>query len=422
MHRTLGTLAAAAMLLTACGGGDSGSSAPTTDGPNPSSAATTEAPPPDTTSPPSTEQPAPRVLADPTLDQVEALLAASLTDIPWTCCGAPGAATGASVAIRVPGRDDALVATGTTIEGLPFDPQAPFSAAGIAVGLVHSAAYRLIDAGVLDPDATIDTWVPQMPDAATTSLQMLLDNATGWGDPDTAIEANVLPDLGRMWTLGEVVDVFATLTPTDGVGFEIETTVLGYIVEQVTGAPLSEVVREQVTDPLGLDDTSIDHRAPLPTGYQHGVFVLGGMTLDTASVDTTAFYSFLGAVASARSTLPDLLDLLDAWVSGDLLGVERAASERPFPTSEPSANGAGAVFQPGLPVLSYRITRADGTDVAAIGRRPNNVGTTTFLWYFPETGISIAMNHNSQEWVQRDPLSALVVDIHDLVAAELAAG
>jgi hypothetical protein len=39
------------------------------------------------------------------------------------------------------------------------------------------------------------------------------------------------------------------------------------------------------------------------------------------------------------------------------------------------------------------------------------------VWYFPETGISVAMHHNSQEWLLRDPLSALAVNIHDLVAA-----
>ena len=417
MRHTLITLVVTATLLTACNDSDP----PDRAGADPAPTNSIASPPatePSTTEPDVTVAPTttPAVVDDVIVDEIESLLAASLVDISWDCCGVAAPATGASVAVRIPGKEDVLVGTGSTIDGAPFDPGAPFSASGVAVGLVQSVALRLIDDGVLDPAATVDTWAPQMRDASTTTVQMLLDNATGWGDFDGAVETNVLADLGRLWTLGEVVDVAATLTPTDGVGSEIEATVLGYILETVTGTSLSTLVADVVTEPLGLDSTTIDHTAPFPEGYQHGVFVLGGTLLDTATIDSTAFYSFLGAAASARSTLPDLLDLLDAWVTGDLLGPQHAAADRSFPESEATANGASASYQPGLPVLTYRVTRADGSVVSAIGRRPNNVGTTTFVWYFPETGISVAMHHNSQEWRLRDPLSALAVNIHDLVA------
>jgi CubicO group peptidase (beta-lactamase class C family) len=355
------------------------------------------------------------------------MLAASLTDIPWDCCGADGSPTGAAVAIRIPGADDVLISTGSDLDGAPFDPMAPFLASNIATSLVQSVAYLLIDSGALDPTATIDTWAPQMPDATTVTVQMLLDGSTGWGDFNAAINNNVVADLSRVWTLGEVVDVAAGLEPTGGTGREIDTTVLGYILEQTTGSSVADLVSQYVTAPLGIDGTTIDIAAPKQPGYQHGVFVLDGAVLDTASVPTDAYWSFLGAAGSATSTLPDLLDLLDAWVTGELLGPDRAATPDKFQPDNASPDSSTTIIAEGIPVngycdprpgdeLEYPCTPADdGLDVMAIGRQPSGVGTTLYLWYFPATGISIAMHHNSQEWVSRDPLSDLAIEIHDLV-------
>jgi CubicO group peptidase (beta-lactamase class C family) len=355
------------------------------------------------------------------------MLAASLTDIPWDCCGADGSPTGAAVAIRIPGADDVLISTGSDLDGAPFDPMAPFLTSNIATGLVQSVAYLLIDSGALDPTATIDTWAPQMPDATTVTVQMLLDGSTGWGDFNAAINNNVVADLSRVWTLGEVVDVAAGLVSTGAAGREIDTTVLGYILEQTTGSSVADLVSQYVTAPLGIDGTTIDIAAPKQPGYQHGVFVLDGAVLDTASVPTDAYWSFLGAAGSATSTLPNLLDLLDAWVTGELLGPDRAATPDKFQPDNASPDSSTTIIGDGIPVsgycdprtgdeLEYPCTPADdGLDVMAIGRQPSGVGTTLYLWYFPATGISIAMHHNSQESVSRDPLSDLAIEIHDLV-------
>ena len=151
-----------------------------------------------------------------------------------------------------------LISTGSELGGAPFDPKAPFLASNLGRSLVQSVAYRLVDSGVLDPTATIEAWVPRMPGAKTVTVQMLLDGTTGWGDFKTAINDNVLPDLSRVWTLGEVVDVAARLGTTGGTGREIDTTVLGYILEKATGSSIADLVRKHVTVPHGLNRTTID--------------------------------------------------------------------------------------------------------------------------------------------------------------------
>jgi hypothetical protein len=427
-------LAVATVTVAACGGGEQLSTQTSADRAMVTVASVTAAPvtaAPVTVAPPASAPPpphettteaetsAPPTTAVATIDdgvaaQIESLLAASIADFDWSCCGADGTPSGASVAIRIPGLDDTLITVGTNIDGTPMDPEAQFSASNLSMGLVHSVAYRLIDTDVLDPTATVETWAPQMPDASTVTVQMLLDSTTGWGDFAGAVASNVVEDLERVWTLGEVVEVAATIAPTGDTGFEIESTVLGYIMEQVTGVTLSDLVSEYVTEPLGLDDTTIDISTPPPPDFQHGVFVLDGSRLDTASVPDDAYLSFLAAAGSARSTLPDLLDLLDAWVTGELLGPDRAATPDRFPATDASPDMPSTVYGKGLPLLGY-LTPRTGGEVLAIGRRPNGLGTTAFVWYFPDTGISIVMHHNSQEWASRDPLTSLVLDIHDLV-------
>ncbi len=421
-------------LVAACGGSDDAQPS-ATDTAQATTVIDTTAPP--STSPPTSASPAssaPPATATPGIDDapvdtIEQMLAASLTDIPWNCCGAEGAPTGAAIAIRMPGADDILISTGSELDGAPFDPTAPFLAANLGTGLVQSVAYRLIDSGLLDPNATIDTWAPQMPDATTVTVQMLLDDSMGWGNFNDAGTSNVVADLSRIWTLAEVVDVAAGLQPTGGTGRDIATTVLGYILEQTTGSSVADLVTQYVTEPLELDGTTTDIAAPKQPGYQHGVFVLDGTVLDTASVPTDAYWSFYAAANTATSTLPDLLDLLDAWVTGELLGPDRAATPDKFQPDNASPDTSTTIIGEGIPVngycdprtgdeLQYPCTPADdGLDVMAIGRQPSGVGTTLYLWYFPATGISIAMHHNSEEWVSRDPLSDLAIEIHDLVKA-----
>jgi CubicO group peptidase (beta-lactamase class C family) len=418
----------AIVAMTACGSDpDDGAATPATSNTSrPAEVADTTSTEPAATQPTTTTTPATTTATtgNTTTATIEQMLAASLTDIPWNCCGANGPPTGAAIAIRSPGAEDLLISTGSEPGGAPFEPTAPFHASNIAAGLVQSVAHLLIDSGQLDPAATIDMWAPQMPDAATVTLQMLLDNSTGWGDSNDAGTENVLADLSRVWTLAEVVDVVAGLQPTGGTGREIDTTVLGYILEQTTGSPVADLVEQYITAPLGLNGTTIDIAAPKQPGYQNGVFVLDGTRIDTGSIPTDAYFSFYGAANSATSTLPDLLDLLDAWVTGDLLGPDRAATPDKFQSDDPDAT---FISGDAIPVNGYCDPRSgdeleypctpseEGLNVMAIGRQPNAPGTTLVLWHFPATGISIAMHHNSNEWTTLDPLQELAIEIHDLI-------
>lgn len=111
-------------------------------------------------------------------------------------------------------------------------------------------------------------------------------------------------------------------------------------------------------------------------------------------------------------------------MTGELLGAERAVTPDKFQTDDPDST---FISGNDIPVngycdprtggaLEYPCTAAEeGLNVMAIGRKTSVPSTNLVLWYFPATGISIAMHHNSQEWVTYAPLDELVIEIHDLV-------
>ena len=142
--------------------------------------------------------------------QVEAVLANAIApgSIAWNSSGVDAPATAAVAAVRIPGRDDVLVAVGDNVDGTPAEADAPFAVGDLTTNLVRTVAFQLIDEGVLDPTLTVDQWVPTLPNADRVTVQMVIDNETGWSDSDGLIEPDpVVTDFGRAWSLREAVEL-----------------------------------------------------------------------------------------------------------------------------------------------------------------------------------------------------------------------
>jgi CubicO group peptidase (beta-lactamase class C family) len=226
----------------------------TTSDPPTTAAPTTDPPEP----PPTTTEEAP----DPNIElaaQIEEMLTEALApgSIRWDRFGVDVPPTAMVAAVRVPGRDDVVVAVGENIDGTPVDADAPFGLAHLATSLVKTVAFQLIDEGVLDPARTVDEWVPALPNADRVTVQMLIDDATGWGDYDYDSIQPVVSDFARAWSLRESVELLATSTPAlDEPGTRTDDNftnehVLGLVVEEVGGQPLADLVRDRVAGPAG---------------------------------------------------------------------------------------------------------------------------------------------------------------------------
>jgi CubicO group peptidase (beta-lactamase class C family) len=358
--------------------------------------------------------------------QIEAVLTDAIApgSIRWDANGVDIPPTAAVAAVRIPGRDDVLVAVGENVDGTPAEAEAPFPVGPLTVSLVYTVAFQLIDDGVLDPTLTVDQWVPTLPNADRVTVQMLLDEETGWSDYGPIEPDPVVTDFERAWSLREAVELRATVMTalaepgtrtTDGLTNE---TVLGLIVEDVGGRSLAELVRDRVSEPAGLDDTGLldGHAVASPVGYRHGVFAFNGTPTDTSGFGAVSYLTWNHATNSVVSTPTDLLDLLDAWAAGELFTTDRTAAPDRY-TPDPDGNpntylGRGIPFNGYCPCTDV----SGGIEPTAIGRKPASLGTRTFLLRYAD-GISLVVNVNSNEIADPADIEAVVGAVHDLAAA-----
>jgi CubicO group peptidase (beta-lactamase class C family) len=355
--------------------------------------------------------------------------------IDWNCCGVDLPPTGVIVGVRMPGRDDILLAAGTNLDdGSALDPTASFSTANLGYSIVAEIGMELVGDGTLDPNATIDAWLPDAPNADQVTVGMLIDSTHGWGDYSGVMGENVMADLERVWTSGEAVATLADVAPAAepgtfvgghaGVGSGM--LALGYIAEQVTGDSLAELVTSTIAEPAGLDDSFLSDGADLPDDYQHGRFFLEGVPVQsTAEVPLTAYFTFAPAEGAFVSTVPDLLDLLDTWIDGTW----RPGATPPTPSMFPADRllAAEYVGDPArylgvdVPYTGYcpcQLT-SEGHAADAIGRRPATFGTDVHLFHYPDDDISIVLQYNSNTWAERSEIEAVLADIRNTVTASV---
>lgn len=400
-------LSATALLITSCGSSGGGAA--------PKAGASTTGTTPTTTS-------APKAL-DPPADleaQVQAVLDASMEPgaIDWTCCGADAPATGVSAAIRIPGHDDVIVASGKEVNGKAFDPMARFNTATLTISVVRTIAQQLIAEGKLDPEGTIETWAPNIESGADITVQMLLDGTNGIDYGEDIDTPNIVADFEKAWTLEQVVANLpgTQVTPPGTYGDDLAgTVILAHILQEETGQSLAQLTADRVTEPLSLDDTAISDGTDHPADFQHGVFSLEGKAYDTSMFPNTSYYTYLGASHSLDSTLPDLLDLSDAWNDGTLFEDGAKPTAASFPDGRKLQRDDG-IAGLGIPIHGFCPCTpvGKGHEVASTGRRPGGLGTDLQVFRYAD-GVTVVVHFNSHE--QTDPAVTRKVseDLHDLV-------
>jgi CubicO group peptidase (beta-lactamase class C family) len=364
-------------------------------------------------------------------DIIDASMAPGAID--WNCCGVDLPPTGVIVGVRVPGRADILLAAGTYLDdGTALDPTASFSTASLGHSIVAEIGMKLVAEGTLDPDATIDAWLPDSPNADRITVRMLIDSTHGWAPYGDVLAQNVEADLERRWTTSEAAATLQDLAPQAEPGTFVGESIgtgllaLGYIAEQVTGSSLADLVSSTITQPAGLDHSFLSDGADLPDNYQHGHFALGELPIhSTAEVPLTAYFTYAPAEDAFVSTVPDLLNLLDTWVDGTW----RPGATPPTPTAFPADRELDLEYVGDLPRylgLDVPYTgycpcqpTSNGNTVDAIGRRPATFGTDGHMFHYPDDDISIVLHYNSNTSVDRSQIEAVLADIRATVAASI---
>ncbi len=344
----------------------------------------------------------------------DTLLRSALVDA--VAMGIPGV----SVAIGV---GDEVVWTGTAgfsdlVERVPVRPEDRFGVGSITKTFVARVVLQLVEEGKLDLDKTPVDYLNQsivrrIPNTGTATLRHLLNHQSGiptWEFQEDWMRKGRgdQMDLGHVWgkteTLAYCTDDLLPATNEPGERYSYSNTnytLLGLVIEAVTGNDAASEIRRRILEPLGLEDTFLESFEEIPGGYVHhyhyatprfeadagvnrGFPEIRPYLVESTAGNLSPEWTAGGIVSSAS----DLVRWARAIRDGELLGP--AMREEVF-TYYPPREGANPRSQ-----YMQGIARTEGFygDHAAFGHSGGTLGFTAYMYWLEDTDVIVVMLAN----------------------------
>lgn len=189
------------------------------------------------------------------------------------------------VQVRVNGKVAFEHIQGQAMPQVPVTREGHFRNGAVAIAYMAATLLKMSQDGIIDLDAPIARWLPDLPEANRVTPRMLANMTAGYPDYVTnpqfidAFEA----DPFRTWTNAERIAI-STEAPrpfAPGENWDYSHAgyvILGEVMQAAAGKPLKALLHEYISKPLGLKNThSIDTPAipdPVIHGYtaERGVF------------------------------------------------------------------------------------------------------------------------------------------------------
>jgi len=327
-------------------------------------------------------------------------------------------------AVAVHGRpraDDALTTRDTV-----------FRIASMSKSFLSAAVLVLRDRGLIDLHAPITRYLPYARvryggEEVEMTGELLLSNRSGLGEDNAWADRSLgMPREG----IAALFEGGVALSARPGTVYQYSNlgqSLLGRVVETVTGSTVEEVVRELLLEPLGLART-----AYVADGYDHADLAGGYRTFDEGATFVSEPYVGSGALAcigSMFSTVDDIAVWMDFLASAftaqptrpDVLAAdsrrEMQQPRTPIPVQADVLAGqvlTGAGYGYGLFVED---DRRFGRIVQHSGGLP---GFSSHMRWHAATGTAAVVFGNSDEFGARRVAAAVLADVLDGIDAPAA--
>ncbi len=208
-----------------------------------------------------------------------------------------------AVALRGGHDPEVVVAGVASVDGDPMRDDAIMRIQSMTKAITSVAALRLVEAGRLGLDQSLEKWLPELADRRVLTspssplddtvparrpitLRHLLTLGSGYGMEfgDTPLRKAMAqngteagPDpvtLGADEWLARLAELPLAFQPGEGWRYHHSFAVLGILLARLTGRPLGEHLAEDLFDPLGMPDTAFwvptEKLDRLPAAYRHG--------------------------------------------------------------------------------------------------------------------------------------------------------
>lgn len=255
---------------------------------------------------------------------------------------------------------------------------------------------KLQEKGILDLDDTLGEWAPDIaeniPDGASITLRQLLNGTSGVVDYTNSprLQQEFTQDPFKPRTPEELVSwIYGEPRSQEWIYPNTGVAIVGIVIERATGKPLAEVMREEVLDPLGLDQTFYDGVDDVVGNHARGyqdVFAPDGSLIQDGSLNdflTDLDMSVWGGTGALLSTAQDMAQFSQALFSGALLSPE-------------SLQELLDNFVQLIPEYAWGLgfEQAETPWGDILGRGGNSWSFTSFMSYLPNHGMTTATIFN----------------------------
>jgi len=289
----------------------------------------------------------------------------------------------------------------------PISPDQVFWVASITKMFTAAAALQLVTEGKLSLDDPLSEFLPAYPfvDGSITIRQLLTHTSGVFDYPNhPQFDEIIDEDPSKIWTPEEIVTrLFDVPYFPPGEGWRYSSggyVLLGMVIEQVTGHPVSQEFRERFYEPLGLSSTFLDGQDPITAdfanfwadldedGTEEEIPVLSVERNSTTTVANTAggLFSTAGDIARWTDALFGRKSVLGLEMLDQMLDFN-ADLPPDFKSGWPGYGMGAAIFRPWMVNNAY-----------AYGHGGWGAFELSATAYLPDHDVSVTILINSQNW------------------------
>lgn len=220
------------------------------------------------------------------------------------------------------GEELAVGALGQSPIGVPATPDMQVRVGQPMESMLSTVLLQLDEEGVVGLDEPVATWVPDFPRADTITPRMLANGTSGIADyvtdPEFLKQFYANPIAG--FTAQQLFDL-ANLRPplfepgTNWAYAHSDLVLLGEVLQNATGKPLGELLRERIFEPLDMRDSQVELTPQIAEPTLHGYTNERGVFEDSTNWNPTAFLHS----GNMNSTVAEIARWVEAVADGEVL-------------------------------------------------------------------------------------------------------
>ena len=311
----------------------------------------------------------------------------------------------------IDGQPAPVMAWGKSMTGVPATPDMHFRNGAVAIAYMGTLLLRLHDKGILGLDEKLSKWFPEYPKADQITLTMLINGTSGYADyvTDNSFLASFYADPFRHWRPEELIKIALDrpMICDPGTCFSYAHTnfvILGKVLEQATGHPLKNMIREAIIDPLSLGDTRSEETAIIPEPVLHS------FDAERGKYEESTYWNPSWTLASGAIMTSNIADLLKSAAgigTGALVSPESRALQIAPLTAKFKPWGKTSYYGLGIVDINGWLVQ-----------NPSFAGYAAVMAYLPSHKLAVAVSSTMNEKAELG--SNFSVEILKEIAAYLA--